>query len=130
MTLFSSDVNSLWAVAAAVCAAIAITAWTLQMACGFCSIEPPTYTHAVFVIVVVIAANVLLHAGFSLVGMDDGPIVNYLAPLAAVSAIVSLSVPTNPLTAITITIVQVTLSALLYFFAGWCAHFLTMSVYV
>lgn len=124
------DLHSLWLLAAAVSAAIAAAAWALQMACGFCSVEPPSFTHSVVTIVIIVASNVVLRVILQLLGDGEGVTAEYLAPAASVAIVICLSLPTGPFSAATIAVVQLALCAMMYYVAGWCANVLTMSVYV
>jgi hypothetical protein len=124
------DLNSLWVLAAAVSAAIAVAAWALQLACGFCSVEPPTFTRSVVTVVIMVACNVLLRVVLQLASASEGIWADYAAPAIAVSAVISICVPAGPFTALTIAVVQVALCALMYLMAGWCATLLTFSLYV
>lgn len=124
------DLNSLWVLAAAVSVAIAAAAWALQMACGFCSVEPPSFTHAVVTVVIIVVSNVLLRVLMQVCGVADGVTAHYVAPALAVSTVIAVSVHAGPFTAVTIAGVQLVLCASMYYVAGWCATIVTMSFYV
>ena len=58
MDPFFSDLDALWTLAALVPLGVAAAAWALQMSCGFCSVEPPEFWHAVTTVVIIAVANV------------------------------------------------------------------------
>lgn len=125
---FFSDLDALWMLAALVPLVLAAAAWALQMACGFCSVDPPEFWHAVTTVVIIAIANAVLRfvlqssdAGYSMAAM-------YLAPFLATGAVITLSLPTGPFTGLTITVVQGVLCALMYFGLRWLQAVVTASV--
>jgi hypothetical protein len=116
-TLFNSD--ALWTLAALVPLAVAVASWALQMACGFCSVDPPEFWHAVSTVVIIAVSNAIvrfvLHANGAAYGMAP----QYLAPLVVTTTVITISLPTGPFTALTITGVQVALCAMIYYFLIW-----------
>lgn len=124
------DLNSLWVLAAGASVAIAAASWALQMSCGFCSIEPPSFPHSVAIVVIIALANVFLQFVLQVLGSSGGLAGDYVAPALAATLVLAIGVPAPPFTALTITAVQIVLCGLMYFVAGWAASVMTMSVYV
>ncbi|HYO23595.1 MAG TPA: hypothetical protein VEQ85_01465 [Lacipirellulaceae bacterium] len=116
----------IWALAALVPLGIAAAAWALQLSCGFCSVDPPEFWHAVTTVVIVAFANVILRFLLQITGSADGMTPQYLAPALATATVIALALPTAPFSAFTITIVQVLLCALMYFAIGWLADLITL----
>jgi hypothetical protein len=125
---FFNDFDALWTLAALVPLAIAAAAWALQLACGFCSIDPPEFWHAVATVVIVAVANAILRFVLYSTGAEDGIAAEYFAPLLVTSAVIALSVPTGPFTAMTITAVQLVLCAMIYYGLMWLQTIVTTSV--
>lgn len=121
MNMFS-NLDVIWALAALVPVGVAATAWALQMSCGFCSVDPPEFWHAVTTVVLVAFANVVLRFALQMADAAQGMGPQYLAPAVATAGVIALTLPTGPFTAATITIVQVVLCALIYYALCWlCA---------
>lgn len=125
-----SNLDAVWTLAALVPLAVAAAAWALQMACGFCSIDPPEFWHAVTIVVVTAVTNVVLR--FVLQATDSGQGIwpEYAAPLAATAVVIAVGLPTGPFTAWTIMIVQVFLCAMIYYCLGWVQTLVTASMLV
>ncbi|HEX6960307.1 MAG TPA: hypothetical protein VF175_00460 [Lacipirellula sp.] len=128
MSEFFSNFDALWTLAALVPLAIAAAAWSLQLACGFCSEDPPEFWHAVTTVVIIAIANVILR--FILYSNDaaHGIAAEYFAPILASSAVTTVSLPTGPFTALTITVVQMVLCAMMYYGLLWLQAIVTSSV--
>ena len=128
MSEFFSNFDALWTLAALVPLAIAAAAWSLQLACGFCSVDPPEFWHAVTTVVIIAVANVILR--FVLYSNDaaDGIAAEYFAPILASSAVTTVSLPTGPFTALTITVVQLVLCAMLYYGLLWLQAIVASSI--
>lgn len=116
-----ADLDAVFTLAALVPLAVAAAAWALQMACGFCSVDPPEFWHSVTTVVIIAVTNVVVRFLLQMTGADDGLGARYLAPAAATAAVIALSLPTGPFTATTITVVQVVLCALMYYALAWLA---------
>lgn len=128
MGQFLSDFDALWCLAALVPLIIAAAAWALQMACGFCSVDPPEFWHAVTTVVIIAVANAVLRFAIQSGDLEYGVASMYLAPFLATSAVITLSLPTGPFTALTITVVQGGLCALIYLGLRWLQAVVTASI--
>ncbi len=113
------DTDALWLLAALAPLGIASASWALQMACGFCSVEPPEFSHAVTTVVIMAVANAILRLVLQNMGFSEGIAPQYFAPILAITAVISLSLPTGPFTAFTITVVQLLLCAMMYYGLLW-----------
>lgn len=120
------SLDVLWALAALVPLCIAAAAWSLQLSCGFCSIDPPEFRHAVVVVVVTAFVNVILRFGLQMYDYGTGLGPQYVIPVFASGIVITFMLPTGPFTATTITIVQVILCALLYFAICWLWTLVTL----
>jgi hypothetical protein len=116
----------LWALAALVPLAVAGTAWSLQMSCGFCSVEPPDFWRAVVTVVVIAFVNVILRFILQMNDYGTGLGPQYVMPAMASAIVITIMLPTGPFTATTITIVQVILCALMYFAICWLCALVTL----
>ena len=105
---------------------VAAAAWSLQMSCGFCSVDPPEFWHAVTTVVVTAFVNVILRFALQMSDAAHGMGPQYVAPAIASAAVISLMLPTGPFSATTITIVQVVLCALMYYALCWLAALVTV----
>ncbi len=114
-----TDLDTIWTLAALVPLAVAAAAWALQMACGFCSVDPPEFWHAVTTVVIIAVTNVVLRFVLQMSDSAHGIGAQYLAPALATAAVISLSLPTGPFSASTITVVQTVLCALMYYALVW-----------
>lgn len=114
-----AEYDALWILAALVPVALAAAAWALQMSCGFCSVEPPEFTHAVSMVVMIAIANATLRLVLQITGSAYGMAPQYLIPALVTSAVVAVALPTTPFSAMTITIVQIVLCALIYVAFAW-----------
>jgi hypothetical protein len=123
-----SDFDALWTLAALVPLMLAAAAWALQMACGFCSVDPPEFWHAVTTVVIVAVVNAVLRFALQSGDMSYSMASMYLAPFLATGAVVTLSLPTGPFTALTITVVQGVLCGLIYFGLRWLQAVVAASV--
>lgn len=128
MGQFFSDFDALWMLAALVPLMLAAAAWALQMACGFCSVDPPEFWHAVTTVVIVAVVNAVLRFVLQSGDMNYSMASLYLAPFLATGAVITLSLPTGPFTALTITVVQGVLCALIYFGLRWLQAVVAASV--
>ncbi len=113
------DLDTLWTLAALVPLVVAAAAWGLQMSCGFCSVEPPEFWHAVITVVIIAVTNVVLRFLLLMSGYAEGMGALYMAPAVATAAVIALSLPTGPFTASTITVVEIVLCALMYYALAW-----------
>jgi hypothetical protein len=121
-----SDLDAVWTLAALVPLAVAAAAWGLQMSCGFCSIEPPEFWHAVTTVVIIAVTNVVLRFVLQMTDTGDGMTAQYLMPAIATSTVIALTLPTGPFYAATITVVQVVLCALMYYAMCWLVTLITV----
>jgi hypothetical protein len=121
-----NDLDAVWTLAALVPLAVAAAAWALQMSCGFCSIEPPEFWHAVITVVIIAVTNVVLRFVLQMTDSAGGMMGNYAAPAIATATAISLSLPTGPFSATTITVVQVVLCALMYYALCWLVALITV----
>jgi len=117
--LFIGNSDALWTLAALVPLAVAVAAWALQLACGFCSVDPPEFWHAVSTVVIVAVANAILRFALHTTDAAYGIGPQYLAPLLVTSAVICLAVPTAPFTAVTITASQLVICAMVYYALLW-----------
>jgi hypothetical protein len=118
---FNSDLDLIFTLAALVPLAVAVAAWALQMACGFCSVEPPEFWHAVITVVIIAVTNVVLRFFLQMTDSAHGMAPQYLLPGVATACVICICLPTGPFSAATITIVQVVLCALVYYAMQWLA---------
>jgi len=125
-----NNFDALWTLAALVPLAVAAASWALQMACGFCSVEPPEFWHAVTTVVIIAVSNAVLRLVMHVSEAGDGLAQQYAAPVLATTAVITLSLPTGPFTALTITVVQVVLCAMLYYFLVWLQAIVAASIMV
>jgi hypothetical protein len=116
----------LWALAALVPLVLAAAAWSLQMSCGFCSVEPPEFWHAVITVVVTAFVNVILRFVLQMNDYGGGLGPQYVMPAMASAIVIAIMLPTGPFTATTITIVQVILCALMYYAICWVCALVTL----
>jgi len=116
----------LWALAALVPLVLAAAAWSLQMSCGFCSVEPPEFWHAVITVVVTAFVNVILRFVLQVNDYGGGLGPQYVMPAMASAVVIAIMLPTGPFTATTITIVQVILCALMYYAICWLCALVTL----
>jgi hypothetical protein len=124
-TIFN-EVDAFWTLAALVPLAIAVAAWALQMSCGFCSVDPPEFWHAVTTVVIVAVANVILRFVLQVNGATHDMTTQYFMPAITTATVLAIALPTAPFTATTITVVQVVLCALIYYALCWLATLVTM----
>jgi hypothetical protein len=117
--LFVGNPDALWTLAALVPLGVAAAAWALQLACGFCSVDPPEFWHAVTIVVMVAVANTILRFVLHATGAAYGIAPQYLAPLLVTSTVITLGVPTAPFTAVTVTASQLVICAIIYYALLW-----------
>jgi hypothetical protein len=123
------NLDLVWTLAALVPLAVAAAAWALRMACGFCSIEPPEFWHAVTIVVIIAITNVVLRFFLQVTDSAYGMGPEYLAPALATAAVIALSVPTGPFVALTVTVVQVILCAMIYYSVLWIQSLLVVPIF-
>jgi hypothetical protein len=123
-----NNYDALWTLAALIPLAIAAAAWALQLACGFCSVDPPEFWHAVTTVVIVGVCNAVLRFVLHSNDAADGIAAEYFAPILATSAVITVSLPTGPFTATTITVVQLVLCAMMYYGLLWLQAVVTTSI--
>lgn len=114
-----AEYDMLWVMAALVPLGVASAAWALQMSCGFCSIEPPEFWHAVTTIVLIAIANAVLRMVLQITGSAYGMAPQYFIPALTTGAIIAIALPTSPVTALAITAVQIVLCALIFIAVAW-----------
>ena len=90
-----ANYDALWLLAALVPLGVAAAAWALQMSCGFCSVEPPEFWHAVTTVVMIAVANCVLRLVLQMTDSAYGMGPQYLIPALATSAVIALGVPTE-----------------------------------
>jgi hypothetical protein len=120
------NLDVIWALAALVPLGIAAAAWALQMSCGFCSVDPPEFWHAVTTVVIIAFTNVILRFVLQTMDQSTGLSTQYLMPAIATAAVIAVMLPTGPFSATTITIVQVVLCALMYYAMCWLCALVTV----
>jgi hypothetical protein len=120
------NLDVIWALAALVPLGIAAAAWALQMSCGFCSVDPPEFWHAVMTVVIIAFTNVILRFVLQITDQAAGMGPQYLMPGVATAAVIAIMLPTGPFTASTITVVQVVLCALMYYAVCWLCALVTV----
>jgi hypothetical protein len=125
---FLSNADELWVLAALVPLGLAAAAWALQMACGFCSTDPPEFPHAITTVVIVAVANAILRLILQTAGLGEGIGPEYVAPALTTTTIIAISLPTGPFTALTITAVQLVLCTVMYFGLAWLHTIVEQSV--
>ena len=125
MNMFS-NLDVIWALAALVPLGLAAAAWALQMSCGFCSVEPPEFWHAVTTVVIIAFTNVVLRFVLQMTDSSHGLGPQYLMPGVATAVVIALMLPTGPFSASTITVVQVVLCALMYYALCWLCALVTL----
>ncbi len=126
MLAITTNLDVFWALAALVPIGVATAAWSLQMSCGFCSVEPPQFWHAVTTCVIIAFVNVILRFALQITDGGHGFVEQYLLPALATSAVIALALPTGPFTASTITVVQVVLCASIYYAVCWLCALVTL----
>lgn len=114
-----AEYDMLWVMAALVPLGVASAAWALQMSCGFCSVEPPEFWHAVTTIVLIAIANAVLRLVLQITGSAYGMAPQYFIPALTTSAVIAIALPTSPVTALSITMVQLVLCALIFIAVAW-----------
>jgi hypothetical protein len=114
-----SNLDAVWTLAALVPLAVAAAAWALQIACGFCSADPPEFWHAVTIIVVTAITNVVLRFLLQATDSAHGIWAEYVAPAVATAVVIAVGLPAAPFMALTIMVVQVFLCAMMYYCLGW-----------
>lgn len=124
------DLDAVWTLAALVPLAVAVTAWALRMSCGFCSVEPPEFWHAVVTVVIIAVTNVVLRFFLQVTGSAEGMGPQYFAPAIATATVIALSLPTGPFTALTITVVQVVLCGTIYYCMVWLQTLVTVPLFL
>lgn len=122
-----ANYDALWVLAALVPLGVAAAAWALQMSCGFCSVEPPEFWHAVTTVVMIAVANCILRLALQMTGSAYGMGPQYLIPALATSAVIAVALPTTPFSAMTITLVQIILCVLIYFGLAWLQELVVSS---
>ena len=85
-------------------AVIAITALALRLACSFSAVEPPGIFQAVLSVVVILIANVVLQYFLHATQTPPGLGSQLLAPLLMTTAIIAMSLPTSPFSALIVTV--------------------------
>lgn len=130
MSHLLGDLDVVWTLAALVPLAIAAAAWALRMACGFCSVEPPEFWHAVTIIVVAAVANVVLRFILEMTGNAAGIGPEYAAPALTTATVLAIGLPTGPFSALSIMVVQMFLCAMIYYCLGWLQALVTVPLVV
>jgi hypothetical protein len=125
---FTTNSDAIWTLAALVPLAIAVASWALQMASGFCSVDPPEFWHAVTTVVIIAVVNAILRFVLQAADASQGIAPQYLAPILVTSAVITLSLPTGPFTAVTIAVVQLILCAAIFYTLLWLHETVTASV--
>jgi len=94
--------------------AIVLAAWALRIACSFSSITPPRFMHAVASVVAIILGHLAVryYLDWNQVPPGLGRIV--FAPLITSAAMIGISVPTGPMSAITVAVFHAGLCLLLF----------------
>jgi hypothetical protein len=121
-----TDLDAIWTLAALVPLSVAAAAWALRMACGFCSVEPPEFWHAVITVVIIAVTNVVLRFFLQVTDSAEGMAPEYLAPAVATASVIALSLPASPFSALTITVVQGVLCATMYYCLVWLQTLITV----
>ena len=121
-----NNLDVIWALAALVPLGVAAVAWALQMSCGFCSVEPPDFWHAVTTVVIIAFTNVILRFVLQMSDWATGMGPQYLAPGIATATVIAIMLPTGPFAASTITVVQVVLCAFMYYALCWLFALVTL----
>ena len=124
------NLDTIWTLAALVPLAVAAAAWALRMACGFCSVEPPEFWHAVVVVVIIAVSNVVLRFFLQVTDSDHGFAPQYFGPALMTAAVIALSLPTGPFSALTIMVVQAVLCASIYYSLMWLQTLITVPMMV
>ncbi len=95
-------------------AALFISAWALQMACGFAAVEPPDYWQSLLCMFLVVVANVLLRFWVNVSIPEPGLGSQVLGPLAVTAGIIAIMVRTGPFSALMVTLCEGGICAVLF----------------
>jgi hypothetical protein len=125
---FTTHSDAIWTLAALVPLAIAVASWALQMASGFCSVDPPEFWHAVTTVVIIAVINSVLRLALNAADASQGIVPQYVAPILVTGAVITLSIPTGPFTAVTIAVVQLILCAAIFYTLLWLHETVSASV--
>ncbi|MEM9657848.1 MAG: hypothetical protein AAF961_05750 [Planctomycetota bacterium] len=113
------DLDTAWMLVVVAPALLAVASWALQLASGFCAVKPPEFWHAVLTIIAAGVANVALRLILLAFGVTQPAPVQALSVAFTTAIVVALSLPTGPISALTITIVQAVICVLVYLAVGW-----------
>ncbi|MAT72829.1 MAG: hypothetical protein CMJ58_25390 [Planctomycetaceae bacterium] len=116
------EIHPGWALLLGIPAAAAISAWALQIACEFCTVQRPKFWHAVAIVVVGALTNVSLRYFLPLMGFQSAFATETIAGLITTAMVIVVGVGTGPFTAVTIVVVQMTLCAVIYTGLAWLAN--------
>ena len=128
MDYFTTNSDAIWTLAALVPLAIAVASWALQMASGFCSVDPPEFWHAVTTVVIIAVINSVMRFVLHAADASQGIAPQYAAPILVTAAVITLSLPTGPFTALTIAVVQLVLCAAVFYTLLWLHQTISTSV--
>lgn len=103
-------------------AALLVAAWTLQIACEFCTVSRPPLWHAISIVIVGVAMNIALRYFLPVMGFSPGFATEALAALLTSAMVIVVSVRTGPFTAVTIVVVQAVLCGVIYSGLAWLAR--------
>jgi len=113
------DLDTAWMLVVVAPTLLLIGAWTLQVASGFCTAKPPEFWHAVLTVIAAGVANVALRLILLSLGVEQPAPVQAMTAVIMTAIVVALSLPTGPISAVSITIVQAAFCVLLYLAIGW-----------
>ena len=117
------DLDTAWMLVVVAPTLLVTGAWTLQLASGFCATKTPEFWHAVLTVIAAGVANVALRLILMALGVTQPAPIQAMSAVLITSIVVALSLPTGPISALTITVVQAVFCVLLYLAIGWIGTF-------
>ena len=94
---------------------LVLAAWALRLACSFSSVSPPHFLHALLSVVAIVVAHVAVRYYLEWYEVPSGVWRVVVAPLITWAAVVGISVPTGPLSAISVSVFHAGICLLLFF---------------
>ena len=118
MAEFLRQLDITWAMPISVSLGIVIAAVALRISCSACAIEIPSFPMAMMIVLFVLVVNVVLQIWLMAAQMPPGLGKHLVAPFIVTAAIVAVCLPTGPLNATMVTVVQGAICGLVYFLMG------------
>ena len=116
------ELDPFWVLVVGLPITLAVAAWALQIACGFCTVDPPKFWHAVMIVFVGGSANIALRYFLPLMGVAQGFATETAAGALSAALVIAVSLPTGPFTALTILVVQGALCGIIYTELAWLTN--------